>query len=90
MNYVCDCFAYIDHAINFLRSSEMKEKTAAQYLLDTVMFHEPFLCSMHWVAGQKMTHSIIANIYFNNKRKIMTDLVHKDNVVSFKKRQREK
>ena len=37
-----------------------------------------------------MTHSMIANIYFNNKRKIMTDIVHKDNVVSFKKRQREK
>ena len=37
-----------------------------------------------------MTHRITANIYFNNKRKIMTDSVHKDNVVSFKKWQREK
>ena len=60
----------------------MKERIAAQYLLDIVMFHEPFLCCMHWSAGQKMTHSMIANIYFNNKRKIMTDIVHKDNVVS--------
>ena len=30
-----------------------------------------------------MTHRMIVNIYFNNKRKMMTDSVHKDNVVSF-------
>ena len=54
------------------------------------MFHELFLCSVHWVKEQSMTHRIIANIYFNNKRKIMTDSVHKDNLVSFKKRKREK
>ena len=90
VTYVCDCFAFIDHAINVITFSKMKERAAAEYLLNFVMFHEPFLCSVHWSTGQSMTHRIIANIYFNNKRKIMTDSVHKDNVVSFKKRQREK
>ena len=90
VTYVCDCFAFIDHAINVITSSKMKERAAAEHLLNVVMFHEPFLCSVHWSKGQRMTHRIIANIYFNNKRKIMTDSVHKDNVVSFKKRQKEK
>ena len=67
----------------------MKERAASERLLNVVMFHEQLLCSVHWSKGQSMTHRIIANIYFNNKRKIMTDSVHKDNVVSFKKRQME-
>ena len=51
----------------------MKEKDAAEYLLNVVMFHEPFLYSVHWRAGQSMTHRIITNIYFSNERKIRTD-----------------
>ena len=85
VTYVCDCFAFIEHAINVTTSSKMKERTTAEHLLNAVMFHKPFLCSVHWSKGQSITHRIIANIYFNNKRKIMTDSVHKDNGVLFKK-----
>ena len=90
VTYVCDCFAFIEHAINVTTSSKMKKRAAAEHLRNAVMFHKPFLCSVHWSKGQSMSHKIIANIYFNNKRKIMTDSVHKDNGVLFKKRQREK
>ena len=86
VTYVCDCFAFADHDINVITSSKMKERTAAEHLLNVVIFHEPFLCSVHWSKGQSITHRIIANIHFNNKRKIMTGSVHKDNVVSFKRR----
>ena len=85
VTYVCDCFVFIDHAVNVITSSKKEERAAAEHLFNVAMFHEPFLCSVHWSKGQSMTHRIIANIYFNNKRKIMTDSVHKDNVVSFKK-----
>ena len=31
----------------------MKERAAAaENLLNVVMFHEPFLCSVHWSKGQ--------------------------------------
>ena len=90
MTYVCDCFAFIDHAINVITSSKMKGRAPTEHLLNVVMFHEHFLCSAYWSKGQSMTHRIISNSYFNNKRKIMTDSVHKNNVVSFRKRQREK
>ena len=56
VTYVCDCFAFIDHAINVIISSRMKERAAAEHILDIVMFHEPFLCSAHWSKGQSMTH----------------------------------
>ena len=85
VTYVCHCFAFIDHTINVRTSSKMKERATAEHLFNVVMFCEPFLCSVDWRKGQSMTHRIIANIYFNNKRKLITDSVHKDNVVSFKK-----
>ena len=71
VTYVCDCFAFIDHAVNVITSSKMKERAAAEHLLNVVMFHEPFLSSVHWSKRQSMTHRIIGNIYFNNKRKIV-------------------
>ena len=46
------------------------------------------LCALEYRG--KHDHRIIGNTYFNNKRKIMTDLVHKDNVASFKKQQKKK
>ena len=79
----------MDHGINIITSSKMKERAATEHLLNFVMFREPCLCSAHWSKGQSMTHRVISNSYFNNNKKIMTDSVHKDNVVSFKKRQME-
>ena len=45
--YVCDCFAFIDHAINVIASSKMNERAAAEHFLNVVMFDEPFyaLCT---------------------------------------------
>ena len=68
-NFVCDCFPFIDHAINVTTSSKLKDRAAAEHILNVMMFHEPFLCSVNWSNGQSMTHSIIANIYFRNKKK---------------------
>ena len=47
VTYVCDCFPFIDHAINVITSSKVKKRAAAEYLLNAVVFHEPFLCSVH-------------------------------------------
>ena len=59
VTYVSDCFAFIDHAINVITSSKMKKRAAAEHLLNVVMFHEPFLCYVHWSKGQSMTHGLI-------------------------------
>ena len=47
----------------------MKKRADAEYFLNVLMFHETFLYSVHWSTGKSTTHRIIANIYFNNKRK---------------------
>ena len=48
-----------------------------------------FTCENHKVDGQKFVISTIVNVFFNNKRKISTASVRKDNVASFKKQKRE-
>ena len=47
----------------------MKERAATEHLLNVVMFREPCLCSAEGSKGQSMTHNIISNSYFNNKKK---------------------
>ena len=76
-NFDCNCFVFIDNAINVTTSSKLRDRAAVEHILNVVMFHEPFLCSVHWSEGQSMTHSIITNIYFHNKRKMMVDSVTK-------------
>ena len=48
-----------------------------------------FTCESHNVDAQKVVISTIVNVFFNNKRKISTASVKKDNVAPFKKQNRE-
>ena len=41
--FVCDCFAFIDHAINVITSSKIKERAAGERLLNVVMFMNLFM-----------------------------------------------
>ena len=42
VSYVCNCFVFIDHAINVTTFSKMKEIAAAEHLLNVVMFMNLF------------------------------------------------
>ena len=44
-----------------------------------------FPCENHKAGDQKVVLSTIVNVFFNNKQKIFTASVWKDNVASFKK-----
>jgi hypothetical protein len=88
IDYVCDGFAYIDCVFDIINSSKLQDRKAAKLVLNIAMKNEAFLCLTHWIKGRDYVHHTISNIYFNNNRKVITDCVHKDNIVAFKKRQR--
>ena len=48
-----------------------------------------FTCENHKVDAQKVVISTVVNVFFNNKRKISTASVRKDNVSFFKKQKGE-
>ena len=48
-----------------------------------------FTCENHKVEGQKVVPSTIVTVFFNNKRKISTAGVRKNNVAFFQREHRE-
>ena len=49
-----------------------------------------FTCDLHKEWGKKLATRTVVNKYFNNKQKHTNDLVRKEQIVDFKKRQRKK
>ena len=90
MNYVCDAFAALSGTENILiNQSKLTLRNAAKETVSYMMGCCNFTCENHKVDGQKFVISTIVNVFFNNKRKISTASVRKDNVASFKKQKRE-
>ena len=90
VNYVCDVFAVLSAAENVLiNQSKLTSRNAAKEALSYMMGCSNFTCENDKVDGQKVVISTIVNVFFNNKRKISTASVRKDNVASFKKQKRE-
>ena len=90
VNYVRDIFAVLSATENVLiNQSKLTSRNAAKEALSDMMGCCNFTCENHKVDGQKVVISTIVNVFFNNKRKISTASVRKDNVASFKKQKRE-
>lgn len=89
MEYICKSFAMLDHVSDIIFNSQLKHRRAAKLVLERDEYHF-FLCSKHQSSVKQIIHTIVSNIYFNNTRKRISDSVIGDNIIEFKKRQREK
>ena len=88
VNYVCDAFALLSATENVLINQSKPTSRNAAKGLSYMMGCCNFTFDNHKVDGQKVVISTIVNVFFNNKRKISTASVRKDNVDSFKKQKR--
>ena len=90
VNCVCDAFAALSLTENVLiNQSKLTSRNVAKEALSYMMGCCNFTSENHNVDGQKVVISTIINVFFNNKRKISTASVRKDNIASFKKQKRE-
>ena len=64
-------------------------KAAESVLMRFLYSFETFTCSVH-EHSKRLANQTVANIFFNNKRKKMTDSVVANHVTTLKKRQRNK
>ena len=81
-------FAILNESEDIIAKSSLVEieRTAAKHVLSHVLdSYEEFTCKNHKSVGEKFAINTISNIFFNNKRKINTAAVRKDDVISFKK-----
>ena len=63
---------------------------AAEFVLRKYSQPVRFTCDYHRKWGIQFAIKPIVNIFYNNKQKLSADLVRKDSISGFKKRQREK
>ena len=89
VSYVCDAFAVLSATENVLTNQpKLTTRNAAKEAVSDMMGCCNFTCNNHNADGQKVVLSTIVNVFFNNKRKISTASVRKDNVTSFKKQKK--
>ena len=87
---MCDAFAVLIASENVLMNqSKLTLRNAAKEALSYMMGYCNFACENHEVDDQKVVLGTIVNVLFNNKRRISTASVRKDNLASFKKQKRE-
>ena len=88
--YVCNAFSILDIAETTINQSELPERDGAERTLAHLFGNVPeFTCSKHLNQGKRYCNRVIANIFFNNRRRIATAEVRKDDVESFKRLKRE-
>ena len=90
-DFVIETFAILEyfdaHITNF---PNIQASLAAKIVLEKFGPSPQFTCEKCIVPSMKKAMKIVINIFFNNKRKIVTDSVRKNHVEAFKKRQRSK
>ena len=89
--FVINGFAVLD-AIDekVMKFPSIPTKTAAEFVLRKYSQPVRFTCHHHLAWGMQFSIKSIVNIFYNNKQKISADSVRKDDIVGFKRRQREK
>ena len=89
--FVCCCFAILDFTSKYIETfCPVNVSKAAASILREYSPLVRFTCIDHLEWGFRFSTKSIINVFFNNKEKIATDLIRRDNVVAFKKRQRTK
>ena len=94
-DYVCTAFAILDSTESLIRSSGLPTRKAATTILKDIFDRNidstpQFACTQHQVAARIYADRVITNIFFNNRRYILTTDNVKNEVADFKKPKRGK
>ena len=79
----------LDVAQNLIRTTELIERTAAEYILKSNDLPLSFLSENH-AKNVKFVNRTICNVFYNNAQKLIRSQVRKDVVQHFKQRQRKR
>ena len=88
--HVSSGFSTLDLTDNLISKSGVPARVAAEHILKLFSCKVNFVCSLHFEWGHKYANRIITNIFYNNMQKQSKDHKRKEQLSSFKKRQRTK
>ena len=82
-HHIAKSFAILDLCQHLARDSSLPERTAAEIALKRNNFPVSFLCNKHG-DSIKFLNRTVADVFFNNARKVIQDTKRKDTVKVFK------
>ena len=89
-DFVCKSFGFLDYFEDFI----VNHKSKSVRLISSTILRQKltinFACDLHKQKMQDVIISAVVNIFFNNKRRLLDDVIEIDSLSSFKKRQRTK
>ena len=87
VNYVCTVFPILDYSVDVLTQFDLPPRTSTVRILCHFSSDnfEQYTCSIHGSIGRRFCNRAVANVFFNNKRKLATDSAVADGVKGFKK-----
>lgn len=89
--FVSRSFAVLDSYSHIIsRHIQVPTKRAALYILQSVLSGYLIGCNVHNEKCDKLVFSTIANIFYNNKQKLVNGAGRKDEVRAFKQMKRQK
>ena len=89
--YASYCYAILDYVEDIVRKEGVSEvRVAFTRILGEFAPKIDICCDKHINWGLKFASKIVINTFFNNKQTVAADMVRKDAVGGFKKRQRTK
>ena len=89
-DFICKSFGFLNYFEDFI----VNHKSKSVRLISSTILRQKltinFACDLHKQKVQDVVISIVVNIFFNDKRRLLDDVIKSDSLSSFKKRQRTK
>ena len=89
-DFICKSFGFLNYFKDFIVNHKNK---SARLISSTILRQKStinFACDLHKQKVQDVVISIVVNIFFNDKRRLLDDVIESNSLSSFKKRQRTK
>ena len=87
-DFDCKSFGFLDYFEDFIVNHKTKSVRLISSTILRQMITINFTCDLHKQKVQNVVISIVVNIFFNNKRRLLDDGIESNSLSSFKKRQR--
>ena len=89
-DFICKRFGFLKYFEDFI----VNHKSKSVRLISSTILRQKltinFTCDLHKQKVQNVVISIVVNIFFNDKRRLLDDAIESNSLSSFKKRQRTK
>ena len=87
---ICKSFGFLNYFKDFI----VNHKSKSVRLISSTILRQKltinFACDLHKQKVQDLVISIVVNIFFNDKRRLLDDVIESNSLSNFKKRQRTK